>query len=114
MKLQDELIIYEQASASDGAGGQTPGALVKVNDQWGSVKPLSGMIAMNFQQTYGTQGFEVTIRTDFDFAPERTYMIGYKGIYGEKILSIVYPLIDKYYTKFICKSENKPSKEMTT
>jgi len=107
MKLQDELIIYEQISASDGAGGRTPGALTKVNDQWGDVEPLSGQIAMNFQQTYGTQGFKVTIRTDFDFAPERTYMIGYKGIYGERLFSIVYPLIDKYYTKFICKSENK-------
>ena len=107
MKLQDELIIYEQTSTSDGAGGWTSGALTKVNDQWGAVKPLSGQIAMSFQQTYGSQGFEVTIRTDFDFAPERTYMIGYKGIYGDRILSIVYPLIDKYYTKFICKSENK-------
>ena len=107
MKLQDELVIYEQTSTSDGAGGRTPGVLTKVNDQWGLVKPLSGQIAMNFQQTYGTQGFEVTIRTDFDFAPERTYMIGYKGIYGERFLSIVYPVIDKYYTKFICKSENK-------
>ena len=109
MKLQDTLTIYEQTSTSDGAGGQTPGVLTKVNDQWGSVKPLSGMIAMNFQQTYGTQGFEVTIRTDFMFEPDRTYIIGYKGIYGEQFLSIVYPEINKYYTKFVCKSENKLS-----
>lgn len=107
MKLQDELVIYEQVSTSDGAGGKTPGALTKINDQWGAVKPLSGQVAMNFQQTYGSQGFEITIRTDFDFAPERTYIIEYKGIYGDRTLSIVYPLIDKHYTKFICKSENK-------
>lgn len=109
MKLQDELIIYERISTSDGAGGQTPGSLTLVNTQWGAVKPLSGYIGMQFQQTYGTVGFEVTIRTDFTFEPDRTYIIGYKGIYGEQFLSIIYPLIDKYYTKFICKSENKLS-----
>lgn len=107
MKLQDELIIYERTSISDGAGGQIPGALTQVNTQWGSVKPLSGYIGMQFQQTYGTVGFEVTIRTDFDFEPDRTYIIAYKGIYGDQYLSIIYPEIGKYYTKFICKSENK-------
>ena len=69
-------------------------------------------MAMQFQQMYGSQGYEVTIRTDFDFQPDRTYMIGYYGIYGEMILSIVYPLIDKHYTKFVCKAENRTASEL--
>jgi len=107
MKLHDELIVYEQVTVSDGAGGKAPGDLTEVTRLWGAVKPLSGMMAMTFQQTYGTQGFEVIIRTDFLFAPDRTYMIEYKGIYGNQIFSIAYPIIDKHYTKLICKSENK-------
>ena len=107
MKLQDRLILYERESTSDGAGGQIPGDLTQVAILWGKVKPLSGMIGMTFQQLNGSQGFEVIIRTDFDFAPDRKYMIGYQGIYGEHLFMIIYPEIDKYYTKFICKSENK-------
>jgi len=107
MKLHSELILYEQSSVSDGAGGMTPSPLTEITKLWGSVKPLSGSIGMNFQQTYGVQGYEVTIRTDFDRSPDRNYILGYNGIYGEKNLFIVYPLIDKHYTKFICKGENK-------
>jgi hypothetical protein len=107
MKLQDALILYSRTVTSDGAGGKIPGVLVKVCDLWGNVKPLTGMIAMSFQQLTGTQGFEIITRTDFDFEPDREYILGYEGIYGEKIMIIHSVQIDKYYTKFICKGENK-------
>lgn len=107
MKLQDKLILYERESESDGAGGQTPGDLTAITELWGNAKPLSGMIAMTFHQLNGSQGFEVIIRTDFDFAPDRKYMIGYQGIYGEQTMLVHSVEIGKYYTKLICKSENK-------
>ena len=113
MKLQDELILYEYTPVSDGAGGMLPGNLVKVNDQWGNVKALSGFIGMNFQQTYGTQGFSIVIRTDFTFEPDRKYIVAHEGIYGTKYMSIQYMEIDKYYTKLICKSENKLSVQVS-
>jgi len=107
MKLQDELILYEQNSVSDGAGGMTSAPLTEITKLWGNVKPLSGSMGMNFQQMNGVQGYEVTIRTDFDRLPDRNYILGYIGIYGERSLFILYPVIDKHYTKFICKGENK-------
>ena len=113
MKLQDSIKIYERLSTSDGAGGRTPGALSLVTTTWGNVKPLSGFIGMTFQNIQGTQGYDVTIRTDFDFPPERTYYLGYEGIYGEVLLLIHSVQIDKHYTKLICKSENKPTVQTT-
>ena len=107
MKLQDKIKIYERVSTSDGAGGRTPGALTEVTWVWGNVKPMTGMIGMTFQQINGTQGFDVTIRTDFDFPPEREYYLGYESIYGEVILLIHSVQIDKHYTKIIARSENK-------
>jgi hypothetical protein len=107
MKLQDALILYTRIVTNDGAGGKIPGALVKVCDLWGNIKPLAGMIGMTFQQLTGTQGFEIVTRTDFDFEPNREYILGYEGIYGELIMIIHSVQIDKHYTKFICKSENK-------
>ena len=107
MRLQDELILYEQKSVSDGSGGMTPSPLEEVAKLWGNVTPLSGMVGLNFQQMNGVQGYEVTVRTDFERLPDRNYVFGYNGIYGETMLIIVYPLIDKYFTKFICKGENK-------
>lgn len=109
MKLQDELILYERETTSDEAGGKIPGDLTKVCDLWGSVEPLTGMLAMSFQQLNGTQGFKITIRTDFGFETDRQYIIDYKGIYGERFMSINSIQIGKYYTKLICKSENKLS-----
>ena len=107
MKLQDELILYDQKSVSDGAGGRTPSPLTEITKLWGNVKPLSGGMGLTFQQMNGTQGYEVIIRTDFERLPDRNYIIGYNGIYGEMLLFILYPMIDKHYTKFICKGENK-------
>jgi len=107
MKLQDELILYEQKSVSDGAAGMTPSPMTEITKLWGSVKALSGSMGLNFQQMNGVQGYEVVIRTGFDRRPDRNYIIGYNGIYGELHLFIVYPIIDKHYTKFICKGENK-------
>ena len=113
MKLQDELILYEQASVSDGAGGMTPSPLTEITKLWGSVKPLSGSMGLQFQQMNGVHGYEVIIRTDFDRLPDRNYIIGYKGIYGELSLFIIFPMIDKHYTKFICKGDNKPPTDIT-
>jgi len=107
MKLQDELILYSRESSPDGAGGQTPEELINVMTLWGNVKPLVGAIGMSFQQMTGTQGFEIVIRTDFDFPPDRQYLVGYQGIYGEQIMLIHSVQIDKYYTKLITRSENK-------
>jgi hypothetical protein len=107
MKLQDSIVIYERPSVSDGAGGQTPGALTVITRTWGQVKPLSGFMALTFQQMTGSQGFEIILRTDFDFPPDRKYMIGYEGIYGEQIMFVHSVQIDKHYTKLTCKSENK-------
>jgi hypothetical protein len=113
MKLQDRVTIYERLSTSDGAGGRTPGTLSQVTWTWGNVKPMSGFIGMTFQNINGTQGYEVIIRTDFDFPPEKTYYLGYEGIYGEVLLLIHSVQIDKYYTKLTCKSENKPAVQTT-
>jgi hypothetical protein len=107
MKLQDSIKIYERLSTSDGAGGKIPGSLTLVTTIWGSVKPLTGFIGMTFQQINGTQGFEIKIRTDFDFPPHREYYVGYEGIYGEQLMLIQSVEIGKYYTKLVCKSENK-------
>jgi len=108
MKLQDELVLYEEVSVSDGAGGQIPSEPREVMTLWGNVKPMTGFIGMSFQQMAGTQGFEIIIRTDFDFPPGRKYMIGYQGIYGEHFMLIHSVQINKYYTKIIAKSENEP------
>jgi len=107
MKLQDRLILYTRTVASDGAAGKTPGVLVEVTRWWGNVKPLGGLIGMQFQAINGTQGFEIVTRTDFDFAPNREYIIGFESIYGEQIMLIHSVQVDKHYTKLICKSENK-------
>lgn len=107
MKLHDELILLERESVSDGAGGKTPGQLTKICDLWGAVKPLSGFIGLSFQQMTGVQGFEVMIRTDFTFAPEREYILIHKSIYGDKAMMIHSTEIGQYYTKLTCKSENK-------
>ena len=107
MKLQDRITVYTRTVAEDGAAGKTPGALVEVTKWWGNVTPLEGLIGMQFQAITGTQGFRITIRTDFDFPPNREYLLGYEGIYGELMMIIHSVQIDKHYTKFICKSENK-------
>jgi len=107
MKLQDELVLYEEASVSDGAGGQIPSEPREVMTLWGNVKPMTGFIGMSFQQMAGTQGFEIIIRTDFDFPPDRRYLVDYKGIYGDQRMIIHSVEINKFYTKLICKSENK-------
>lgn len=113
MKLQDSLILYERPSVSDGAAGQIPSPLTEVMKLWGSVKPLSGFMALTFQQMTGVQGFEIIIRTDFDFPPDRKYMVGYEGIYGEQIMYVHSVEIGKYYTKLTCKSENKCTVQTT-
>jgi len=107
MKLQDALILYSEASVDDGAGGKIPSTPVEVARLWGNVKPMGGMMAMTFQQMHGTQGFVVWVRSDFERVPDRKYLIKYEGIYGDIWLSIVSTEIDKHYTKFTCKSENK-------
>lgn len=107
MKLQDSLILYERSITSDGAGGKIPGALSEVAKLWGNVKPLSGFIGLTFQQMTGVQGFEIMIRTDFSFAPDREYIVAYEGIYGTQMMVIHSVEINKYYTKLTCKSENK-------
>jgi len=107
MKLESKIIFYERSSASDGAGGRTPGVLTEVTWMWGNVKPLSGSMAMQFQSLTGTQGYEIWIRTDFEREPDRKYIIGYEGIYGNKTMVIQGIEIGKYYTKLICSDENK-------
>ena len=107
MKLQDRMTLYSRTVTSDGAAGMTPGALVEVQKLWGNVKPLAGMIGMQFQMINGTQGFEVIIRTDFDFPPNREYILVHEGIFGNVQMLIHSVQVEKHYTKLICKSENK-------
>lgn len=113
MKLQDYLILYEQVTESDGTGGQRLSDPVEIGRLWGNVKPLTGNIAMTFQQLTGTQGYEVTFRTDFERKPDRVYYLEYEGIYGNVKLFIHSVQVDKHYTKLICKSENRLPVEHT-
>jgi hypothetical protein len=107
MKLHDELILYQRVFTSDGAGGGTPGALTKIASPWGNVRPMSGFIALQFQQLTGSKGYEVWIRTDFDLKPDRGYIVTYSGIYGDLNLIIQDIDVYKHMTKLTCKSENK-------
>jgi len=107
MKLQDRMILYSRNTASDGAAGKTPGALVEVMKIWGNVTPLQGMIGMQFQMVTGTQGFEIMMRTDFDFPPNREYILVWEGIHGNQQMLIHSVQVMKHYTKLIAKSENK-------
>lgn len=107
MKLQDRFILYSRNVASDGAAGMTPGTLTEVMKLWGNVKPLGGMIGMQFQMINGTQGFEIMTRTDFDFIPNREYILIHEGIHGNMQMLIHSVQVEKHYTKLICKSENK-------
>lgn len=107
MKLHDVVILYEREVTSDGAGGKIPGDLVEVTRLWSNVRPLTGMIGMQFQTLTGTQGFEIITRTDFDFVPDREYIVGFQGIYGERIMIVHSVQVDEYYTKIICRGENK-------
>ena len=84
MRLNERLILYERATASDGAAGKTPGVLTEVTRLWGKVTPLGGLIGMQFQQINGTQGFEIITRTDFDFVIDREYIIVFEGIHGDQ------------------------------
>lgn len=106
MRLHDSLILYSEASVDDGAGGKTPSAPVEEARLWGNVKPLGGMMGMTFQSLTGVQGYSVTVRTDFDRRPDRKYLIKYEGIYGDLWLTIHSVEVDRFFTKFICKSEN--------
>ena len=56
-----------------------------------NVKPMSGFIGMNFQQTYGTQGFTIIIRTDFSFEPDRKYIVAHdRYLWNEIYVNSVY------------------------
>jgi len=106
MKLHEYIYIYEESATSDGAGGKESGTLTEQYRLYAKVRPLGGLIGMQFQQLTGSQGYEVWIRTDFDRKIKRDYIVRYEGIYGNIDMTIQSVEIDKYYTKLICKSEN--------
>lgn len=113
MKLHDRLILYERTVTSDGAGGKKPGVLVEVARLWGNVRPMGGLIGMQFQQINGTQGYEITTRTDFAFDINREYIIVYEAIHGDQQMIIHSIQTEKNYTKLICQSENKSPVQTT-
>lgn len=105
MKLNDEITIYREDAVSDGAGGYTGEVTqVKITDMYAKVKAMSGSIALNYYQITGTQGYEVTIRTDFNLEPKRKYIIDYYDVYDTTRLIVNSIEIDVNYTKLICQS----------
>lgn len=113
MKFQDRISVNTRNTTPDGAAGQTPGSLTEVTKIWGQVKPLAGLIGMQFQAITGTQGFEILLRTDFDREINREYILVHEGIYGDKLMLIHSVQINKHYIKLICKSENKAAVQTT-
>ena len=105
MILNDYIYFYERAAASDGAGGKEPGALTLISEMYASVKPMSGLLGMQFQQLRGSQGYEVVIRTDHDREPQRDYLVRYEGIYGDIDMVVESVNVERRYTKLICRSE---------
>lgn len=105
MQLNDYITISERAAVSDGAGGKTPGALTELFACHAQVKPMTGMIGMQYQQITGTQGYHVFIRTDFTREIKRDYLITYKGIYSDINMVVESIEIGRNYTKLTCKSE---------
>lgn len=106
MKLHEYIYFYDRAAASDGAGGKEPGSLTLIAEMYADVKPMSGLLGMQFQQLRGSQGYEVHIRTDHDREPERDYLVRYEGIYGNIDMVIESVQVGKTYTKLICRGEN--------
>jgi len=106
MILNEYIYFYERAAASDGAGGKEPGVLTLIAEMYANVKPMSGLLGMQFQQLRGSQGYEVHIRTDHDREPERDYLVRYKGVYGDIDMVIESVYVGRQYTKLICKSES--------
>jgi len=107
MKLHDYIIIYERETTDDGAGGKEPGDLDEKYQCYANVKPLSGLIGMQFQALTGSQGYDIWIRTDFDRKVQRDYIVRYQGIYGDLDMVIQSVAAGKHFTKLTCKSENK-------
>ena len=106
MNLNERITIYEPSIESDGTGGQVK-TLNKVVECWANVKPMSGNLALNFQQLTGTQGYEVTVRTDFNIVFGIPYEIEWEAIHGTQKLLVNVVQQDKNYTILICRSENR-------
>lgn len=105
MKLNDEITLYREDAVADGAGGYTGEVTqVKIADMYAKVKPMTGNIALNYQQITGQQGYEVTIRTDFHLEAKRKYIIDFYDVYETVRLIVNSREIGVNYTKLICQS----------
>ena len=106
MNLREEIIMYKDVRASDGAGGTTT-TRTKVADLYADVKPMTGHMAMTFQQITGSQGYTVWVRTDFNRVIDTTYTLDWQGIHDTLTLAVNSVEMGLKFTKLICKNENR-------